>query len=123
MQMINDQLRVITALRRRFDLVPLELEFRIWHLLDPEDVESLYDDLKLCQSIEEVERCVTWREGRHSGRIDGMRSAILTILGFEDHPIIDQIADQAFNSHDLGELEELLFRAADARIRFQFSVN
>lgn len=118
MRISTEQERVITALRQRFDLVPLELEFRIWHLIDTEDLESLRGDLKFCHRVEDVERCVTWREGRQSGRIEGLRDAILNVLGFDDDPVVDEIADLAFFTHDQAELEELLLRAVDLRFRF-----
>ncbi|MFA5506399.1 MAG: hypothetical protein WC314_01015 [Vulcanimicrobiota bacterium] len=123
MRITNDQLKVITALRQRFDQVPLELEYRIWQLTDFEDLESLRDDLRLCHTIDDVESNVTWREGRHSGRIDGMRNAVLTVLGFDDDPVVDELADMVFDTHDLEELVELLFRAVDTRFRFRLSAN
>ena len=89
MRITTEQERVITALRQRFDLVPLELEFRIWHLIDPEDLESLHHDLRFCQRVEDVDQCVTWREGRQSGRVEGMKDAIFTVLGFDDDPLVD----------------------------------
>lgn len=121
MRITTEQERVITALRQRFDLVPLELEFRIWHLIDPEDLESLHHDLRFCQRVEDVDQCVTWREGRQSGRVEGMKDAIFTVLGFDDDPLVDEIGDLTFETHDPVELEELLLRATD--LRFRFSAN
>ena len=121
MRITTEQERVITALRQRFDLVPLELEFRIWHLIDPDDLESLHHDLRFCQRVEDVDQCVTWREGRQSGRVEGMKDAIFPVLGFEDDPLVDELGDLTFETHDPVELEELLLRATD--LRFRFSAN
>lgn len=115
--------KLLKSIEKRFGPVSDELRSEIASVNEAEHLESLLEDLKGCKTMEDVRCAVSYSLGRQAGRVEGLREAIDIVLGVRDDDVADQISEQAFESFDPEELEQLLLLAASRMGHMEVSSN
>ena len=102
---------VLKAIEEKFGTVDDEVRDDVLLVHEPEYLESILDDLRLCDTVEDLRRQLLYFFGRQGGHTDGLRTAISIVLGIRDDDLAERISEQAFTSTDPEELTRLLVLA------------
>ena len=102
---------ILKAIEEKFGTVDDEVRDDVLLVHEPEYLESILDDLRLCDTVEDLRRQLLYFFGRQGGHTDGLRTAISIVLGIRDDDLAERISEQAFTSTDPEELTRLLVLA------------
>ena len=108
---IPTQSDLLVAIEKKFGAIDDEVRDDVLEVHEPEYLESIMDDLRLCDTIEALRRQLLYFHGRQVGHTDGLRTAISIVLGIRDDDLAERISEQAFTSTDPEELTRLLVLA------------
>lgn len=107
-----NNLQLLELVRRKYSSISKSLEQSLLDLDDPEDLVRVAGDLDKLPTVHHLAGMLEWIEGRHAGRIEGLRDAVYLLLRGRMDEAAEEIEEAAFESFDVTELEELLLRAA-----------
>ena len=74
-------------------------------------VECIAFDLKLFHTKTELERNISYWNGREIGQVEGMRNAVFAVIEGYDDDAFTELDDQASACNDMDEMEVLLKKA------------